>query len=124
MRKMWLRSVGVAVVVGCIAAPAARAGEPAVGLDVGAAIPIDKFQDTADPGGALSPWVGYQFGDAYAELSSHAAEPIQISRPATRPSMPWPDVSTNDSAGSAESFRPIASPMRAASGCAECRVIA
>jgi outer membrane protein OmpA-like peptidoglycan-associated protein len=63
---MWLRSVGVAVVVGCIAAPAARAGEPAVGLDVGAAIPIDKFQDTADPGGALSPWVGYQFGDAYA----------------------------------------------------------
>ena len=33
--------------------------------------------------------------------SNHAAEPIQISRPLTRPSIPQPGVSRNDCTGSA-----------------------
>ena len=39
-------------------------GVPVVGLDVGAALPISGFQDSADPGGAISPWVGWQIGSS------------------------------------------------------------
>jgi outer membrane protein OmpA-like peptidoglycan-associated protein len=35
-------------------------GVPVVGVDVGAAIPISQFQNTASPGGAIAPFVGYE----------------------------------------------------------------
>ncbi|MGH7790148.1 MAG: OmpA family protein [Candidatus Binatia bacterium] len=38
------------------------AGIPVVGVDVGAAIPISTFQQTADPGGSVAPFVAYQIG--------------------------------------------------------------
>lgn len=66
MNEIWLRRMGAVVLLACLGVPAARAGEPVVGLDVGAAIPIAKFQNTASPGGAISPWVGYRFGDGFA----------------------------------------------------------
>ncbi len=39
-------------------------GVPVVGLDVGAALPISGFRSTADPGGSVAPWVGWQIGDS------------------------------------------------------------
>ena len=38
-------------------------GVPVVGVDVGAAIPISGFQKTADPGGSVAPWFGWQIGN-------------------------------------------------------------
>lgn len=37
-------------------------GVPVVGLDIGAALPISGLRSTADPGGSVSPWVGWQIG--------------------------------------------------------------
>ncbi len=37
-------------------------GVPVIGVDVGAAIPISNFRDTADPGGAIAPFLGWQLG--------------------------------------------------------------
>lgn len=66
MARKLLRWLGGAAAVASIAAPAAWAGMPVVGVDVGAAIPISKFRDTADPGGAVAPFIGYQWGDSFA----------------------------------------------------------
>ncbi len=74
MRKSlfcWLGTIAVAVIV---AVPASWAdgkgkcgpGKPVIGLDGGAAIPVSTFQDTADVGGAVAPFIGYQFGDTFA----------------------------------------------------------
>jgi len=38
-------------------------GGPVVGADVGAAIPISDFQSSADPGGSIAPFVGWQIGN-------------------------------------------------------------
>lgn len=37
-------------------------GVPVVGVDVGAAIPISHFRETASPGGAIAPFVGWEIG--------------------------------------------------------------
>jgi outer membrane protein OmpA-like peptidoglycan-associated protein len=73
MRRSMLRGLGAAAIVSAIAIPAAgqladdvgkqlAAGVPVLGVDVGATIPISDFQRTADPGGAIAPFVGYQIG--------------------------------------------------------------
>ncbi|MBX3023557.1 OmpA family protein [bacterium] len=41
---------------------AVKDGVPVVGLDVGAALPISSFRSSGDPGGSVSPWVGWQIG--------------------------------------------------------------
>jgi outer membrane protein OmpA-like peptidoglycan-associated protein len=56
--------VGLALVSAIVAlASETRAGEPVVGLDLGAALPISTFKQTADPGGSIAPFLGYQFGN-------------------------------------------------------------
>lgn len=40
------------------------AGEPIVGLDAGAAIPISDFKQLAEPGAAVAPFVGYRWGES------------------------------------------------------------
>ena len=74
MRRSVLRSLGAAAVL-IATAQGTRAqladqivdqiktGVPVVGADVGAAIPIATFQQTAKPGGAIAPFVGYQIGN-------------------------------------------------------------
>ena len=74
MRRSVLRSLGAAAVL-ISAAQGTRAqlaeeivdqikaGVPVVGVDVGASIPIGNFQESAKPGGAIAPFVGYQIGD-------------------------------------------------------------
>jgi outer membrane protein OmpA-like peptidoglycan-associated protein len=74
MRRSVLRGLGAAAVL-ISAAQGTRAqlaeqivdqikaGVPVVGADVGASIPIGNFQETAKPGGAIAPFVGYQIGD-------------------------------------------------------------
>jgi outer membrane protein OmpA-like peptidoglycan-associated protein len=37
-------------------------GVPVIGADVGAALPISGLRSSADPGGAIAPWVGWQIG--------------------------------------------------------------
>ena len=65
-RQTW-RWLGLAVVVVCLGAPVARAGEPVAGVDVGAAIPISTFKKTADVGGSIAPFLGYRFaGEGFA----------------------------------------------------------
>jgi outer membrane protein OmpA-like peptidoglycan-associated protein len=58
------------VIVGVsVATQAARAGEPLVGVNVGAAIPTGDFRKTADVGGMVAPFVGYRLfsaGDKFA----------------------------------------------------------
>lgn len=44
------------------AGPQAWGNELVVGVDVGATIPTSTFQRTADPGGMIAPFIGYQFG--------------------------------------------------------------
>ena len=39
-----------------------NSGGPVIGIDVGAAIPISGLRSSADPGGAIAPWVGWQIG--------------------------------------------------------------
>ncbi len=77
MRRSVLRGLGAAAVA-IATAQGARAqlanqigheithGVPVVGVDVGATIPISKFQKDADPGGAIAPFVGYQIGHSFA----------------------------------------------------------
>ena len=76
MRRSVLRGLGAAaLVIGAAHAATAQLAEgignyivhgvPVVGLDVGAAIPISRFQDTARPGGAIAPFVGYQMGGSF-----------------------------------------------------------
>ena len=38
-------------------------GVPVIGLDVGAALPTSGLQKTADPGGSVAPWFGWQIGN-------------------------------------------------------------
>ena len=66
MRKSALRCLGMFGMMACIAVRAAWAGEPVVGVDVGAAIPISGFRKTADVGGVIAPFAGYQFGNKIA----------------------------------------------------------
>ena len=74
MRRSVLRSLGAAAVLISAAQETRaqlaeeivdqiKAGVPVVGVDVGASIPIGNFQETAKPGGAIAPSVGYQIGD-------------------------------------------------------------
>lgn len=65
MARSALRWLGVTVAVACVVVPSAWAGEPVVGVDLAAALPISTFQRTADPGGAILPFAGYRFGDTY-----------------------------------------------------------
>lgn len=37
-------------------------GVPVIGADIGAAIPISDFRDSADPGGSIMPFLGWQLG--------------------------------------------------------------
>ena len=71
MRRSVLRGLGAAAVIIAIAHPVAgqlanqaldqiEAGVPVIGLDVGVTVPLSDYQKTADPGGALAPFVGYQ----------------------------------------------------------------
>jgi outer membrane protein OmpA-like peptidoglycan-associated protein len=55
--SVWLAGVGLAV---SVVAPAARAGKPFVGLNIGAAVPTEKFTKSANPGGMIAPYVGYR----------------------------------------------------------------
>ena len=41
-------------------------GMPVVGADIGAAIPISTYKQTAGVGGAIAPFVGYQIGQDFA----------------------------------------------------------
>jgi hypothetical protein len=62
----WLGGVGVAV---SLFAAAAHAGEPFVGINVGAAVPTEKYSKSADPGGMIAPYIGYRlftFADTFA----------------------------------------------------------
>jgi outer membrane protein OmpA-like peptidoglycan-associated protein len=43
-----------------------RNGVPIVGADLGAAVPLSTYQKTANPGGAIAPFVGYQIGRDFA----------------------------------------------------------
>jgi outer membrane protein OmpA-like peptidoglycan-associated protein len=45
--------------------PVARAGQPVVGIETGAAIPTGDSKKTVDIGGAIAGYVGYQFGDQF-----------------------------------------------------------
>jgi len=38
-------------------------GVPIIGANVGAALPISDFRKSADPGGAIAPFIGWQIGD-------------------------------------------------------------
>ena len=40
-----------------------KAGGPVIGADVGAALPISGLRSSADPGGSIAPWVGWQIGN-------------------------------------------------------------
>ena len=64
MRRMlsklsgWLAAVGLAV---SLFVSTAHAGNPFVGVNVGAAVPTEKFSKSADPGGMIAPFAGYRF---------------------------------------------------------------
>jgi len=64
MRKMlsklsgWLGGVGLAA---SLLVSTAHAGNPFVGVNVGAAVPTEKFSRSADPGGMIAPFLGYRF---------------------------------------------------------------
>jgi outer membrane protein OmpA-like peptidoglycan-associated protein len=47
-------------------ADAVKGGVPVIGADVGAALPISSLRSSADPGGAIAPWVGWQIGTGTA----------------------------------------------------------
>ena len=62
----WLGGVGLAV---SLFVPAVHAGEPFVGVNVGAAVPTEKFKKSVEPGGMIAPFVGYRLftvGDTVA----------------------------------------------------------
>lgn len=54
----WLGGVGLAV---SLLVSIAHAGNPFVGVNVGAAVPTEEFSKGADPGGMIAPFVGYRF---------------------------------------------------------------
>ena len=73
MRRSMLRGLGAAAVVIALAHGASaqladqiveyvKTGVPVVGADIGATVPISKFQKTASNGGAIAPFAGYQMG--------------------------------------------------------------
>jgi hypothetical protein len=68
--RLFAKRLGVLVHLGMaaamLAAPTSRvlAGAPVAGLDLGAAVPISTFKETANPGGSIAPFVGYQFGES------------------------------------------------------------
>jgi outer membrane protein OmpA-like peptidoglycan-associated protein len=73
MRRSVLRGLGAAAVVIALAQAASaqladqltdyvKTGVPVVGADIGATVPISKFQKTASNGGAIAPFAGYQMG--------------------------------------------------------------
>ena len=77
MRRSVLRVLGAAVVVIATAqrgraqladqiADEVRNGVPVVGADIGVAAPISNYRNTANPGGAIAPFVGYQIGRDFA----------------------------------------------------------
>ena len=53
----WFGGVGLAM---SLFVPAVHAGEPFVCVNVGAAVPTEKFSKSADPGGMIAPYVGYR----------------------------------------------------------------
>ena len=62
----WLAVAGLAV---GLFVPAAHAGVPFVGVNAGAAVPTEKFSQSADPGGMIAPFAGYRlftFADTVA----------------------------------------------------------
>jgi len=59
MKKHVLCGLGGAWVASVLTVGVAVA-QPFVGIDLGAAIPISDFRKTADPGGAVAPYVGYR----------------------------------------------------------------
>jgi outer membrane protein OmpA-like peptidoglycan-associated protein len=72
MRRMlskllgWMGGVGLAA---SLLVSTAQAGNPFVGVNVGAAVPTEKFSKSADPGGMIAPFVGYRLfmlGDSLA----------------------------------------------------------
>src|SRR5262245_42603674 len=63
MQKLLWVGVCVALLVGSMPALGEDwTGEPAVGVDIGPAIPLSKFQSTVGVGGAIAPWAGSRFG--------------------------------------------------------------
>ncbi|MFQ5667082.1 MAG: OmpA family protein [Candidatus Binatia bacterium] len=61
MRQKLLCWVGGLVLgLGCVTA-VTQASEPVAGLDIGAAVPTEKFRRSADVGGAIAPFAGYRF---------------------------------------------------------------
>lgn len=62
----WFGGVGLAM---SLFVPAVHAGEPFVGLNVGAAIPTEKLSRSADPGGMIAPYVGYRIFTLYDALA-------------------------------------------------------
>jgi outer membrane protein OmpA-like peptidoglycan-associated protein len=76
MRRSVLRVLGAAAVVIATAqrggaqladqiADLVKNGVPVVGADIGAAFPNSKYRNTANPGGAIAPFVGYQIGQDF-----------------------------------------------------------
>lgn len=68
MAKRLLCWVGVLVMATCVVAHAEWSGAPVVGGDLGVAIPISKYRRTADLGGMLAPFAGYQIGSGSIAL--------------------------------------------------------
>jgi len=66
MRTRMLQSVGAAVLAVALGVSAVRAGEPVVGVDLGAAVPLSDFRRTVNPGATIAPFAGYKFGHAFA----------------------------------------------------------
>ncbi|MBI3783149.1 MAG: OmpA family protein [Deltaproteobacteria bacterium] len=64
MRRLVTGLILAAALFPLAQARAARADKGAIaGVDVGAAIPLDKFHDRTHTGGAISPYFGYMFND-------------------------------------------------------------
>jgi outer membrane protein OmpA-like peptidoglycan-associated protein len=57
------------VLTTCAAAQAEWSGAPVVGADLGVAIPISKYRRTADLGGMIGPFAGYQIGTGKIALT-------------------------------------------------------
>ncbi|MBI4518299.1 MAG: OmpA family protein [Deltaproteobacteria bacterium] len=64
-KKSW-QGLIMAGIAGSVLAAAAHAAEPVAGIDIGAAFPTSTFRKSADPGGAVAPYLGYQWGGKYA----------------------------------------------------------
>lgn len=62
MTKRVLCWVGITILVSCTGASGQWSGAPIVGADLGVAIPVSKYKRTADLGGMIGPFGGYQIG--------------------------------------------------------------